>query len=130
MEQSFRVLVVDDSDHVRILVSKRLKQRPFLEIDAAPNGKVAMEKVSTFRPDIIFLDAIMPEMGGLEVLQSVKKNSPGIIVVMMSSISAKEEILHFKEAGADSYILKPFENEKFDEVLEKVLTLLRGRKEA
>jgi CheY-like chemotaxis protein len=129
MEQSFRVLVVDDSDHVRILVSKRLKQRDFLEIDTAPNGKVALEKVNSFHPHVMFLDAIMPEMGGLEVLQSVKKNSPGIIVVMMSSISAKEEILHFKEAGADSYILKPFENEKFDEVLEKVLSLLRGRKE-
>jgi two-component system, chemotaxis family, protein-glutamate methylesterase/glutaminase len=88
MPIEFRVLVVDDSDHVRILVTKRLKQRDFLEIDVAPNGKVAMEKVSTFHPDIIILDAIMPEVGGLEVLQSVKKNSPGIIVVMMSSISA------------------------------------------
>jgi CheY-like chemotaxis protein len=129
MQPSYRVLVVDDSDHVRILVSKRLKQREFSQIDTAPNGKVALEKVRDFRPDIIFLDAVMPEMGGLEVLQSVKKDSPGIIVVMMSSISAREEILQFKEAGADSYLLKPFENQKFDEVLDKVLTRLSGKKE-
>jgi CheY-like chemotaxis protein len=129
MSTNYRVLVVDDSDHVRILVSKRLKQREFSQIETAPNGRVALEKVKTFRPDIIFLDAIMPEMGGLEVLQSVKKDSPGIIVVMMSSISAREEILQFKEAGADSYILKPFENDKFDEVLNKILTLLNGKKE-
>jgi CheY-like chemotaxis protein len=129
MQIQYRVLVVDDSDHVRILVSKRLKQRGFQEIETAPDGKIALEKVKSFRPDMIFLDAIMPEMGGMEVLQSVKKEYPGIIVVMMSSISAREEILQFKEAGADSYILKPFENEKFDEVLEKVLTLLGGRKE-
>jgi len=129
MQTQYRVLVVDDSDHVRILVSKRLKQRNFLEIDTALNGKIAMEKVKSFRPDIIFLDAVMPEMGGLEVLQAVKKDSPGIIVVMMSSISAREEILQFKEAGADSYLLKPFENQKFDEVLDKVLTLVNGRKE-
>jgi DNA-binding response OmpR family regulator len=129
MSTTNRVLVVDDSDHVRILVSKRLKQRDFSEIDTAPNGRIALEKVKSFRPDIIFLDAIMPEMGGLEVLQTVKKESPGIIVVMMSSISAREEILQFKEAGADSYILKPFETQKFDEVLEKVLALLKGQKE-
>lgn len=129
MQKTYRVLVVDDSDHVRILVSKRLKQRDFLEVDVVANGKVALEKVKTFRPDIIFLDAVMPEMGGLEVLQSVKKDSPGIIVVMMSSISAREEILQFKEAGADSYLLKPFEDQTFDEALEKVLTLLKARKE-
>jgi CheY-like chemotaxis protein len=68
-------------------------------------------------------------MGGLEVLQSVKKDSPGIIIVMMSSISAREEILQFKEAGADAYLLKPFEDQKFDEVLEKALTLLKSKKE-
>ena len=71
----------------------------------------------------------MPEMGGLEVLQSVKKDSPGTIVVMVSSISAREEILQFKEAGADSYLLKPFDAQKFDEIMDKVLTILRGRKE-
>jgi CheY-like chemotaxis protein len=129
MEPAYRVLVVDDSDHIRILVCKRLKQREFLEIDTAPNGKIALEKVKTFRPDVIFLDAIMPEMGGLEVLQSVKKDFPGIVVVIVSSLSAREEILQFKEAGADSYLLKPFDGEKFDEVLERVLTLLKSKKE-
>jgi len=49
--------------------------------------------------------------------------------VMMSSISAREEILQFKEAGADAYLLKPFEDQKFDEVLEKALTLLKSKKE-
>jgi CheY-like chemotaxis protein len=129
MERSYRVLIVDDSDHVRILVSKRLKQRGSVEMETAANGREALEKVKTFHPEIIFLDAIMPEMGGLEVLQSVKRDSPGIIVVMMSSISAREEILQFKEAGANFYILKPFENEKFDEVLNKVLLLLTERKD-
>lgn len=129
MEASYRVLVVDDSDHVRILVSKRLKQRELLQVDTAPNGKIALEKVNSFHPDVIFLDAVMPEMGGLEVLQLVKKQLPGILVVMMSSISAREEILQFKQAGADHYILKPFENEKFDEVVDKILTLLKSKKE-
>jgi CheY-like chemotaxis protein len=129
MPTTYRVLVVDDSDHIRILVSMRLKRRESLEIDTAPNGKVALEKVRSFHPNIIFLDAIMPEIGGLEVLQTVKKEFPDIIVVMMSSLSAREEILQFREAGADSYILKPFETEKFDEVLEKAFTLLKSRKE-
>jgi two-component system chemotaxis response regulator CheY len=129
MSTAFKVLVVDDSDHVRILVSRLLKQREFLNIETAANGKLALEKVKSFRPDIIFLDAIMPEMGGLEVLQSVKRISPGTIVAMMSSISARDEVLQFKEAGADLYLLKPFEAGKFDELVDKVLALLKDRKE-
>jgi DNA-binding response OmpR family regulator len=128
MSTSFKVLVVDDSDHVRILVTRLLKHREFLNIEMASNGTIAMEKMKSFHPDLIFLDAIMPEMGGLEVLQSVKKDSPGTIVVMMSSISAREEVVRFKEAGADMYLLKPFEAGKFDEVLDKVLTLLNRHK--
>jgi CheY-like chemotaxis protein len=128
MSTSFKVLVVDDSDHVRILVTRLLKQREFLNIEMASNGTIALEKVKSYHPDLIFLDAIMPETGGLEVLQSVKKDSPGTIVVMMSSISAREEVLQFKEAGADLYLLKPFEAGKFDEVLDKVLKLLNRPK--
>ena len=129
MQTRNRVLVVDDSDHIRILVSRLLKQREFLNIDTAANGKIAVEKVKSFHPDVIFLDCMMPEMGGLEVLQSVKKDYPAIIVVMMSSISARDEILKFKEAGADMYLLKPFDNHKFNEVLDKVLTVVEGQKE-
>lgn len=76
MTISSRVLVVDDSDHMRILVSRLLKQRGFQQIDTAVNGKVALEKVKAFHPDIIFLDAIMPEMGGRAVLSEVKKEYP------------------------------------------------------
>jgi CheY-like chemotaxis protein len=129
MSNTFRILVVDDSDHVRFLVSRLLKQHEFVNIDTAANGKIALEKVKSFHPDIIFLDCMMPEVGGMEVLQSVKKEFPSIIVVMMSSISAQEEIVKYREAGAHMYLLKPFENQKFGEVLDKLLTVVVGQKE-
>jgi two-component system chemotaxis response regulator CheY len=130
MTGSYRVLVVDDSDHMRILLSRLLKQRGFELVETAVNGKLGLEMAKTKRPDLVFLDAVMPEMGGLEVLREIKKESPGTVVVIMSSISAREEILQFKEAGADHYLLKPFETEKFDEVLKKIMeTLDHHRKE-
>jgi len=129
MTTSYRVLVVDDSDHMRILVSRLLKQRGFQQIDTAVNGKVALEKVKAFHPDIIFLDAIMPEMGGQAVLSEVKKEYPNIVVVIMSSISAREEIVQFRDAGADFYLLKPFEPGKFGEVVDKVLAIVKAQKE-
>lgn len=129
MQTSHRVLVVDDSDHMRILVSRLLKQRGFQEIDTAVNGKVALEKVKTSHPDIIFLDAVMPEIGGRAVLSEVKKEHPDIVVVIMSSISACEEIVQFRDAGADFYLLKPFESDKFGEVIEKVLAIVQAHKE-
>jgi two-component system chemotaxis response regulator CheY len=128
MTTSSQVLVVDDSDHMRILVSRLLKQRGFEHVEMAVNGKLGLESVKTHRPDLVFLDAVMPEMGGLEVLREIKKESPGTVVVIMSSISAREEILQFKEAGADHYLLKPFETGKFDEALKKITALLDSHK--
>ncbi len=128
MSTTSRVLVVDDSDHMRILILRLLKQRGFEHVETAVNGKVGLEKARANRPDLVFLDAVMPEMGGLEVLREIKKESPGTVVVVMSSISAREEILQFKEAGADHYLLKPFETEKFDEALKKIIETLDSHK--
>jgi len=129
MSHAQRILVVDDSDHVRILVSKYLKQRGFSELEMAANGNIALEKAKVFHPKIIFLDAIMPEMGGLAVLRQVKKEYPDVIVVIMSSLSAFDEIQEFKTAGADFYLLKPFEPGKFNEVADKAIALAQTRKE-
>jgi CheY-like chemotaxis protein len=100
MPISYRVLVVDDSDHVRILVSKLLKTRGFQFVEMAANGKLGLEKVRTFRPQLIFLDAIMPEVNGLAVLREVKKEYPGIIALM--NILLKNLICPIEERGAET----------------------------
>ena len=127
MPFGYRVLAIDDSPHFRILMSKLLKRFGFETIETAENGKAGLEKFATFKPDVIFLDGIMPEMDGLSFLRAVKGQSPKTIVVVTSSLSERDKVMQFKESGADFYLLKPFEETKFQEVANKVIGALESR---
>jgi two-component system chemotaxis response regulator CheY len=127
MSFAYRVLAIDDSPHFRILITKLLKRFGFETVETGENGKVGLQKFDTFKPDIVFLDGIMPEMDGLTVLRSIKGKNPATIVVVTSSLSERDKVLQFKESGADLYLMKPFEEAKFQEVAKKVVSILEER---
>lgn len=124
---AYRVLAIDDSPHFRILMTKLLKRFGFEAVETAENGKIGVEKVESFKPHVVFLDGIMPEMDGLTTLRSIKGRSPGTIVVVTSSLSERDKVLQFKESGADFYLMKPFEEAKFQAVAQKVVNTLESR---
>ena len=128
MSFGFRALAIDDSPHVRILMAKLLKRFGFEAVETAENGKIGLQKFETFKPDAIFLDGIMPEMDGLSVLRAVRALNTKTIVVITSSLSERDKVLQFKESGADYYLMKPFEEAKLQEMVQKVLNLLANRK--
>ncbi|TAK61908.1 MAG: response regulator [Bacteroidetes bacterium] len=127
--QQYRVLLIDDSQNIRVLVKKLLSNYGFQNIEMAENGLIGLQKIQSFSPDIIFLDGIMPEMDGLTVLREVKTHHRETVVIITTSLSSKEMVLQFKESGADFYLLKPFEEKKFSEVIEKAVTLVEQRKQ-
>lgn len=121
------ILVVDDSAHIRILLTKLLKRLGHSSVESAENGKLGLSVYHSLHPRIIFLDGIMPEMDGLEFLREVRKIDLSVVVVVTSSLTEKEKVLQFKEAGADFYLVKPFETEKFEEVTNKAVNLAETR---
>jgi two-component system, chemotaxis family, chemotaxis protein CheY len=125
MKRPQKILIIDDSTYIRMSATKLLKEMEFDNVDAAEDGKVGLEKFRLTHPDIVLLDGIMPELDGLTVLKEIKKERPGVIVIISSSISARETILEFKTAGADSYLLKPYEREKFNEVMTKAVSMIK-----
>lgn len=127
MDKAYTILVVDDSPHMRILVTKMLKNRGFENVQSAENGRVGLEKFNKSNPQIVFLDGIMPEIDGLTVLREIRKTHSDTIVVITTSLSDREKVLEFKQAGANHYLLKPFEDNKFDETLQKVIATLEQR---
>jgi two-component system chemotaxis response regulator CheY len=127
MPLAYRVLAVDDSAHMRILLVKLLKRVGFEFIETGENGRVGLEKFVSFKPHAVFLDGIMPEVDGLTALRAIKERSPKTIVVITSSLSERDKVLQFKESGADFYLMKPFEEAKFQEVAEKVIRILGER---
>jgi two-component system chemotaxis response regulator CheY len=127
MANNFSALIIDDSAEVRIILTRILKNFGFDRIDSAADGRSGVEKAKSSKPDIIVLDGIMPEMDGLKALPEIKKESPATVVVMCSSLTDKARILKFKEAGADFYILKPFDREKVENVMRQAIEVAEHR---
>lgn len=119
-ESAGRILVVDDTESNRDMLSRRLVRRGF-EVETAEDGREALEIVRSGAFDLVLLDIMMPEVNGYEVLEEMKsdENLRHIPVVMISAVDDVESVVRCLELGADDYLPKPFNP-----------TLLRARVES
>jgi two-component system, chemotaxis family, chemotaxis protein CheY len=118
--KDLKVLVVDDSITVRELMKQQLRENGIQNLDEAKNGKEAVVKFQSFRPDLIFLDINMPEMNGVEVLTKVLEIDPKAHVIMLSSLGTKEKINETLQRGAKNFLMKPIENENLERILSEL----------
>lgn len=105
-----RVLIVDDSVVVRRLLSDVLGAEPWIEIvGAAPNGRIALQRIPQVNPDLVTLDVEMPEMDGLETLDGIRAQWPKLPVIMFSTLTerAATTTLEALSRGATDYATKP-----------------------
>ena len=116
-----QALVVDDSPYIQKELSKILERNGCHVVGTAANGLEAVRKYKELKPDFVTLDMVMPQMGGIQALQLLRKIDSQAVVIMVSSLSGKDKIVECARAGASHYILKPFEEEKVAEVLQKVV---------
>jgi two-component system, chemotaxis family, protein-glutamate methylesterase/glutaminase len=108
--KNLRVLVVDDTIVYRKAVSDIIEEIPGVELaGVAHNGKIALSKIQTLKPDVLTLDIEMPEMNGIEVLVELQRSHPGIGVIMLSTLTAEGSDMTMRalELGAFDFILKP-----------------------
>jgi two-component system, chemotaxis family, protein-glutamate methylesterase/glutaminase len=105
-----RVLVVDDAVVVRRILTDVLEADPDIEVvGTAPNGRIALAKITQVNPDIITLDVDMPEMDGLSTLRALRANGHKQPVIMFSTLTEKAATttLDALAAGASDYVTKP-----------------------
>jgi len=130
---SSRILVVDDTQANRELLSRRLSRNGH-DVHAADGGKSALHAVTQSQYDLILLDLMMPDMNGLEVLTRLKGNPAvrHVPVMMISALDEIESIVRCIEAGAEDYVPKPFDpvllGARIDACLER--KRLRDREQA
>ena len=119
-EQQPRVLVVDDERHIVDFVSMGLEGRG-MEVRSAQDGHGALSAVEEFRPDVIVLDLMLPDLSGFEVCKRVRAKSDVPILVLSARDEVEDRVagLNF---GADDYLVKPF---AFEELAARVVALLR-----
>jgi len=118
--QRQKVLVVEDELDTIFLLKQILRIAGF-NVLSALNGQEALRKVMEYKPDLILLDLMMPEMDGWETLQHLRQMS-NIPVIIVSALSGKEEIVRGLHNGVDDYVTKPFYNA---EVVARVNAVLR-----
>jgi two-component system chemotaxis response regulator CheB len=110
LANKIKVLVVDDTIVYRKAVSDVLAEIPGVEVvGVAHNGKIALSKIRTLKPDLLTLDIEMPEMNGIEVLEKLKTQAPGTSAIMVSTLTSEGGDMTMKalELGAYDFLLKP-----------------------
>lgn len=120
MENSEKVLIVEDDNGISDFINLELKHEGF-ETTIAETGLQALELFDSFKPDLVLLDVMLPELSGLEVLQKIRKKSK-VPVIMVTARGDTYDRIKGLDLGADDYIPKPFE---IEELLARMRAVLR-----
>ena len=120
-----KILIADDEPNMRVLMRETFEEleEKGVELLVTGNGKDALEIIKTEKPELAFLDAMMPGMSGFEVCNMVKNvlGMKGIYIFMLTAKAQEIDKQEGQNAGADIYMTKPFDPE---ELLEKVVEVL------
>ena len=118
MNRRFSVLLIEDEEHIRTIVEYNLKMDG-IEVYLAEDGPTGLDIATTKEPDVILLDWMLPGMDGLKVLEKLKadQRTKSIPVIMLTVKRMMRDVGKALYAGADDYIVKPFEAEELGEVL-------------
>ncbi len=104
-----RVMIADDSSSIRLVLEDILSIGKHEVVYQAKDGVEAVEKYASLKPDILLLDLTMPKKDGLTVLKEIKEIDPDAKVIMLSAADSKKMVDDCLEAGAASFISKPFD---------------------
>ncbi len=121
---TFKILSVDDSRTIRMIVSKAFKTYD-CELFEAENGIEGLDLAAKEKPDLIILDITMPVMTGIEMLAKLKQDSDlkHIPVIMLTAESGKDNVMQIVKMGVKDYIVKPFKGEQLIDRAKYILAL-------
>ncbi len=124
MKKRIRVLLAEDHETVRQGIKLLLESRDDIEVVGdAPNGKVALERTKTLKPDVAVLDLSMPEMNGLAAARAIKAAVPQVAVIALTRHGDEAYVQELLGAGASGYVLK---QSSFDELLRAIRATAAG----
>jgi two-component system OmpR family response regulator len=116
-----RVLVVDDEPNIVEVVTMALRFQGF-EVEAAATGRAALSAVSRFKPHLMVLDVMLPDMEGFEVAARLGAQRAGVPIIFLTARDATEDKVRGLTGGGDDYMTKPF---SLEELVARIRTILR-----
>ena len=121
MTEKARILVVDDEPNITELVSMALRYEGF-DVEVASDGRSALAKAATFRPHLMVLDVMLPDVDGFGVLKRIRADGQPLSVVFLTARDATEDKINGLTLGGDDYVTKPF---SVEELVARVRAVLR-----
>jgi DNA-binding response OmpR family regulator len=124
------VLIVDDEQHIRLLIEQSLEELEDDGVDllTAADGEVALDVVRNHRPELVFLDVMMPKLNGFDVCRAIKGDLglASTTVVMLTAKGQAYDRQAGTDAGADLYVTKPFDPDELLGIARRALGLDGG----
>jgi two-component system OmpR family response regulator len=124
-EDSQRVLVVDDEAYITDLVAMALRYEGF-EVASAGNGREALTLVESFRPELIVLDVMLPDLDGFDVQRKLVDRGRDVPVLFLTARDSTEDKVRGLTIGGDDYVTKPFSLEELVARIRAILRRVRG----
>jgi DNA-binding response OmpR family regulator len=120
-----KLLIIDDDVHLSESLAEVLEMEGY-DCVQAPTAKDGIEAAKKHNPKVVIMDIQLPDSSGFQILQTLRKNSREVILIMMTGrfLSAEEKTQGF-QLGADEYIIKPFDLKELSIRIQQLLT--RGR---
>jgi two-component system chemotaxis response regulator CheY len=115
------VLICDDAVFMRTMLSDILSQAGFAVIGHAQTGKEAVDKYRELQPDLVTMDIVMPDMGGIDAVRNIMAEYPDAKILMCSAMGQQSMVVEAIQAGARDFVVKPFQPSRVLEAVQRVI---------
>ena len=121
VSETFRILVVDDEPNIVDVIAMALRYQGF-DVAKAGTGTETLRKVKSFRPHLIVLDVMLPDMEGFDVAERLGHQRAGVPIIYLTARDSTEDKIRGLTTGGDDYVTKPF---SLEELVARIRTVLR-----
>ncbi|MDH4043616.1 MAG: response regulator [Gemmatimonadota bacterium] len=118
---SHTVLVCDDAIFMRTMISDILGGAGYEIVGEAETGVQAIEQYKHLKPDLVTMDIVMPDLGGIEAVREIVKFDPAARILMCSAMGQQALVVEAIQAGARDFVVKPFQPSRVLEAVQRVL---------
>lgn len=121
---TFKILIIEDEKNLRDTLKLNLEMESF-QVEALESGINAIETIHSFKPDLILLDVMLPDMDGMTIYRNLKKEAINTSVIFLTAKNSVQDKIEGLKLGADDYITKPFD---LEELLLRINNVLKRNK--
>ena len=115
------VLIVDDAIFMRTMIADILKGAGFEVVGEASSGVEAVQMYKDLQPDLVTMDIVMPDMGGIDAVREIVKDDPGARILMCSAMGQQGLVVEAIQAGARDFVVKPFQPSRVLEAVQRLM---------